>query len=370
MSYGLYDGDLIVYPQVPFFNLELMKLSSYYKSKREIVSFSPTFSPNMYKHFLIRQDYTNNYLPILKYNNIEYGGRAIYGDEYQPLPLEIESCKPDRNLYDKIEFKVYESKTGRDKFKTMKHAEHLRLSLDNKTVWKDYERQLHKSKGISGLIFHDYNLETIDNSLETVKELISYLSSEKRELRIGMKFPVQTTTEERLIKWMNFLPMGYYYSVDFNGILTLDNVEIFKELKKKSTSSLQTTINPTRNITYNDFINEGLQRLLRSIVDLRNHRLVFPLKYDKEFFADIRWAKIMDLFVRFNNHIKANLLDDDYFNRVVPYETFYNFVKTLTKRQKFYPPILKKQEAEKLFQFVRETNYNLFIDFYEYTGEK
>lgn len=370
MSYGLYDGDLIVYPQVPFFNLELMKLSTYYKRKREIVSFSPTFSPNMYEHFLIRQDYIGNYLPILKYDNIEYGGRAIYGDEYQPLPLEIESSKPDRNLYDKIESKIYESKAGKDKFKTMKNAEHLRLSLDNKTIWKDYERQLHKGKRISGIIFHDYDLNIIENSLEAVEELISYLSSEKKKLRIGMKFPVQTTTEESLIKWMNFLPMAYYYSIDFNGILTLNNIDAFKELKEKSTSSLQTTINPTHNFTYEDFINNGMQRLFRSIVDLRNHRIVFPLKYDKGFFADIRWTRIMNLLLRFNNHIKANLSDDDYFNRVVPYETFYNFVKTLTKRQKFYPPILKKQDAEELFQFVRETNYNLFVDFYEYTGEK
>ena len=44
MSYGLYDADLPYYP-IPFYNLELMKLSSYYKRKREIVGLSPNFSP-------------------------------------------------------------------------------------------------------------------------------------------------------------------------------------------------------------------------------------------------------------------------------------------------------------------------------------
>ena len=57
MSYGLYDGDLQFYPQVPFFNLELMKLSTYYKRKRELVTLSTNFKPQMYSHFIVRQDY-------------------------------------------------------------------------------------------------------------------------------------------------------------------------------------------------------------------------------------------------------------------------------------------------------------------------
>ena len=44
MSYGLYDADLPYYP-IPFYNLELMKLSSYYKRKREIVGLAPSYSP-------------------------------------------------------------------------------------------------------------------------------------------------------------------------------------------------------------------------------------------------------------------------------------------------------------------------------------
>ena len=44
MSVGLYDMDMATYTLVPF-NLELMKLSAYYKKKREVVILSPIFTP-------------------------------------------------------------------------------------------------------------------------------------------------------------------------------------------------------------------------------------------------------------------------------------------------------------------------------------
>ena len=42
MSVGLYDMDMKTYKQVPI-NLEMAKLSSYYKRKREIVAMSSSF---------------------------------------------------------------------------------------------------------------------------------------------------------------------------------------------------------------------------------------------------------------------------------------------------------------------------------------
>ncbi len=82
MSYGLYDGDLKLYPSVPVFNLELMKLSTYYKRKRQIVSFTPRFIPERYSNYLVRQDYPSpKYLPYRK--NVVYGGRAYDGWKYK-----------------------------------------------------------------------------------------------------------------------------------------------------------------------------------------------------------------------------------------------------------------------------------------------
>ena len=62
MSIGLFDLDMEKYCPVPF-NLELMKLSSYYKKKREIVSLSPAFCPAMYTQFIVRKDYYDGSFP-------------------------------------------------------------------------------------------------------------------------------------------------------------------------------------------------------------------------------------------------------------------------------------------------------------------
>ena len=109
MSYGLYDGDLKLYPQVPFFNLELMKLSTYYKGKREMVNFSPKFRPNMYTHFIIRQDYPIFQSYPATYTNLSFGGRAFDGNKYKPLSTDIEECIPDNQLYNKFFLSIHKN---------------------------------------------------------------------------------------------------------------------------------------------------------------------------------------------------------------------------------------------------------------------
>ena len=78
-------------------NLELMKASSYYKKKMEIVNLSPSFSPNMYNKFIYRKDYYEGIFPseIFKNNNIEYGGLAFNQENYISLSEDIEKQKPD-----------------------------------------------------------------------------------------------------------------------------------------------------------------------------------------------------------------------------------------------------------------------------------
>ena len=167
MSYGLYDADLPYYP-IPFYNLELMKLSSYYKRKREIVGLSPNFSPQRYNHFIVRQDFYNPYSHF-KGQNVELGGRAFDGETYKPLPIEIERMRPDIGLYDRVkpnQVKGY----NKSALSTMRRAEHLRLSLDGKTIWKDFERQFRNEDKAYGVIFHDYNLNDVEGARVLIKE--------------------------------------------------------------------------------------------------------------------------------------------------------------------------------------------------------
>ena len=58
MSIGLYDIDSATYTHVVF-NLELMKLSTYYKRKKEVVVLAPVFEPERYSTFIVRKDYND-----------------------------------------------------------------------------------------------------------------------------------------------------------------------------------------------------------------------------------------------------------------------------------------------------------------------
>ena len=91
MSIGLYDADFFTYHQT-IFNLEIMKLSTYYKKKREITIMAPSFSPERYTHFFYRKDFNDGVFPkeLTQYDNISYGGFAFSNNKYIPLPEEIE----------------------------------------------------------------------------------------------------------------------------------------------------------------------------------------------------------------------------------------------------------------------------------------
>ena len=108
MSIGLYDMDMATYTLVPF-NLELMKLSTYYKKNREIVVLSPELTPERHQQFFIRKDYNDGNFPkILSENsNLNYGGYAFTNGIYVPMNHDIEICQPDTSIYSKKEEKNY-----------------------------------------------------------------------------------------------------------------------------------------------------------------------------------------------------------------------------------------------------------------------
>ena len=202
MSYGMFDGDLILYPKVPFFNLELMKLSTYYKSKREIVSLAPAVVPQRYSNFILRQDYFGQQTYPLYFSNIVYGGRAFDGGIYKPLPIEAEICKPDIDLYSSIKPNYKYTNADKMQLQVMRNAAHIRLSLDGETVWKDFKRQIPSRNFQSGFIFHDYNLGQIKDAQKTIQSILETHTTNKMYQRIGMKFPVQVNTEHELLSWL------------------------------------------------------------------------------------------------------------------------------------------------------------------------
>ena len=95
MSIGLYDQDMATYTLVPF-NLELMKLSAYYKKKREVVVLSPYFTPERHQKFHLRKDFDdgNFIMGIEKIPNLEYGGYALQMVYMLRYPKKQKCCTP------------------------------------------------------------------------------------------------------------------------------------------------------------------------------------------------------------------------------------------------------------------------------------
>lgn len=365
MSYGLYDGDLQFYP-IPFYNLELMKLSSYYKHKREIVGLSPDFSPQRYGNFIVRQDFYNPHAQIYKGDNIIYGGRAFDGEKYKPLPLEIETSQPDISLYERVKSNNIKW-NNKSAINTMRRAEHIRLSLDEKTIWKDFEKQFRSNPDRFGVIFHDYNLNQIDGAYDLIRNELSNWIPNLNGRRIGMKFPVQVNNKIDLCKWLSLKPMGTYFSLCHNGLITNDYIPELNEIRQKTPAFKQTTMNISEVYTSEELINGGIQRIFRSIINLRSHQLVFPLIYNEGLFIDDKWKMVMKLINRYNNHLVAGY-DAEYFRRVEPFETLYSYCRAAIRQYKIKDPLLTKESIQSIFQFVREENYELFKDFYEYRG--
>ena len=362
MSYGLFDADLGVYPYIPFFNLELMKIATYYKRKREIVVLSPTFSPNMYQHFIMRQDFPGENFPIMNYKNVECGGRAFNSLSYQPLDEQIEIMKPDTSIYNKVESNYTTSKYRHTAFKKMRKSEHLRLSLDGKTLWQNFEKQLKYQNLYVGVVFHDYDLNKIPNSIEAIQYILKQFKPYQEGQRIGMKFPVQVNTPDELFNWIQFKPMAKLYSIQYNGLMSN---EVLKELMKRTehtSKMIQMYYDISKNISYEEFVTKGVVHLYRQICFLRTHNIIFSLKYDENFFLDRRWLDVLDLMQRYWR--AAASLPKASRAKILPYDSMYSFayISMITPRK----VDLTKQYLKELFAFVREQNYDLFKDFYEY----
>ena len=365
MSYGLYDADLQFYP-IPFYNLELMKLSSYYKRKREIVSLSPVFAPNKYSHFIVRQDFDSGITYPSQLDQIVYGGRAFDGHIYKPMPYEIEIMKPDISLYNTVKSRY--SKKYKSSLSTMARAEHARLSLDGKTIWKDFEKQIRHDNNSYGLILHDYDLNKIMDASYFLQNELPNLIKNLSGRRIGMKYPMQIDNEQELLKWLIFEPLNIYFSLQFNGLPSNTSMPYIAEVKKHSYAWRQVLINitPNLNIIYSDAY---IRRVFRYIVNLRSYGLFFPLIYDENAFSE-EWRTVIKFLDYYNNHLCYYLKSPDFCKRVEPYETLFSYAKSVILKEEVRDKFLSKESIQQIFQFVRENNYELFKDFYEYRGEE
>jgi hypothetical protein len=98
MAIGLLDQDLLLRPGHFCPNLEIMKLSTYYKNQKEIVRLIlDARTTDQYREVIIRKDKIDNSYPdtLFGKQNISFGGLAFTNNKYKPMPDEMENSLPD-----------------------------------------------------------------------------------------------------------------------------------------------------------------------------------------------------------------------------------------------------------------------------------
>lgn len=375
MSIGIMDADLAKYALVPF-NLEVMKLSAYYKKKGEIVVFSPSFTPDRNTKFIYRKDYNDGDFPIglTKASNVEYGGLAFSNNIYQPLPPEIEKMRPDTEIYCRAE-PIMMAAAGRERekkkiFQNMITSEHCRLSLDGKSIWEDYTRQFKFLGNSRNLMFHDYNLGAVEGSFQEVKKILARARNDGWATKVGMKFPVQVREGQDLLNWTSLNSNSTFYSLRFDGVMDDDTFnEWIGSCRQRAVYSQMEYHITAPWYEANEFIKNELPKIFRQIIISRSYRIFFSLIYDEGFFPDKRWEDVIRLFNYYHNSY-ANEPQTRYYTMIAN-DTMFNFASNCQDIPKsYYGDVLNKNQVRELFAFVREYNYPLFKDFYECTAEK
>lgn len=353
MSIGLFDDDIFKYGQVPF-NLELMKISSYYKAKREIVVLSRTLEPRRYSKFFFRKDYYDGTYPseIVGEKNVEVGGYAFNENQYIPLDVEIEARAADKSIYKKYVDFFIKNKETEAAFKSMYNATHLRLSLDGTQIFDKYEQQILEEKN-KAFFIHDLNTANIEGARRIIEDFRS-MGRGKETVRIGIKFPIKIYDFPTLKEWTSFPTMENYYPIHYYGFLADEQfVELFKIDSK----------NILKQFTYYPFFKKDPKEVGKKVFIQMNYGRALGRPIQVKATQTI-WE---DIFQFLNEYTTSSMGYNQ--RKALPYFTPYNYVKLkkkyLKQQIKFLRTPLSIEEIRTLFSYLQKEDYEFFKLLYE-----
>lgn len=258
------------------------------------------------------------------------------------------------------------NKTQEKIWSNMTTGEHMRLSLDGKTIWPDYGRQFKDLKQARNLMIHDYDLGAIKGSFEEVQRIMRRARTDGWATRLGMKFPVRITDGQSLLNWSSFLSNSTFYSIRYDGVIEDDAFNDWVGLCRERAifSSIEYYVTSS-SYDENHFIKILLPKIFRQVIISRSYRIFFALKYDEGFFTDSRWEDVLQLFNYYHNSY-ASQLTSKYIQRV-PDDTLYDFAKATSEQPSWFyqGKCFTKSKIREIFAFVHENHYELFKDFYE-----
>lgn len=368
MIIGLWDADFTTFRQ-PIFNLELMKLASYYKQQNHIVTLSPKLEPDRFTKFIVRKDWDDGKYPKEFFReNVTYGGRA-FAEQYIPLDKEIELSRPDTHIYDTFarvySFNLYKM----PEFGIMQHALHSRASYDGKTLSDSFLNSLNwiYSRNKS-FIFHDYDLGKTECGLKAA-HMVTEQKTSKIPIYIGAKFPISIYNDDQMYQWLQLKTLKSFFTLELHYIMSDDTFRVFLQKSFNKCDNIECIVTSSCS-DENDFMINKLPIFYKQALISSNRGKRFLLKYDSEFFKDKRYERVID-FINFFNHGHAvTYLDSRKNTKEI---TLYQYVKNWQTRWENYCKdqrlIFTFEEIREIFTFVREKNYEVFKMFYEYTGD-
>lgn len=175
MDLGLIDYDALFYPDSFHPNLEIMKLSTYYKKNKNFVSFVLNLNNiDRYNKIILRKDiYDENYLSnILLDDRCDYGGLAFTNNIYSPLDISIENSVPDLSIYNSYFNKILIKKKSYEKIKKeYSQSSFIRLSTNGENCNLDI------SKGIINCAKRGYDIYVYDKDIFKIKDYKEAISS-------------------------------------------------------------------------------------------------------------------------------------------------------------------------------------------------
>lgn len=175
MDIGLLDHDALFYPNAFYPNLEIMKLSTYYKKNKDYVSLILNMNnTDRYNKIVLRKEINDENYPssLLLDKRCEYGGRAFTNGEYIPFDMKIENSIPDLSIYN-LYFKTIlkGNKKYLDMTKKYLNSSFIRLSSNGKDCDIDISKSItQNTKRGHDIFVYDNNIFKINNSINVLEE--------------------------------------------------------------------------------------------------------------------------------------------------------------------------------------------------------
>ena len=173
MSVGLIDQDCLTNKKDFFYDLDIMKIASYYKSKREITKLllDPREYTQYTQTFFIKNRFDYKlFSELFKDKRITYRGYAFYGQFLAPLPDDIEKAIPDASIYDTyLKFNDDLADRRIPKLQSIENSCHARLSKDGSICNTPIENILYKDT--ESVCLYDFNIFDLQDWREAMKPL-------------------------------------------------------------------------------------------------------------------------------------------------------------------------------------------------------